>query len=252
MYEPELSTLVDSERRHPLIALEALIDFESWARMREFFGLSFDEACAVWMQAIDRLLPPTPLRRSRTSGADPAQSLRFRAPRDQIAAPPESSLPVAPSTSARIDGRRLRSERTKQYIIEAYLALLRENPRPRRRARSPSAPAIRCARCSSAFPTCCRSASPRPTSPSPRRNTQAAIRNRDGRPGHAHPHPGRDARQTCEEWLPLWRALVLNQQVSEELRLRIRRVREAIMARIQLMYRPELDDRGSRSSAGAP
>src|SRR5580692_2535850 len=29
-----------------------------------------------------------------------------------------------------VDGRRLRSERTKQYIIEAYLTLLRQNPRP--------------------------------------------------------------------------------------------------------------------------
>ncbi len=29
---------------------------------------------------------------------------------------------------ARIDGRRLRSERTRQLIIEAYLALIRENP----------------------------------------------------------------------------------------------------------------------------
>ena len=28
----------------------------------------------------------------------------------------------------RIDGRRLRSERTRQLIIEAYLALIRENP----------------------------------------------------------------------------------------------------------------------------
>ena len=61
MYAPELSTLSDSERRHLLIVLEALTDVESWARMREFFGLSFEEACAAWMQAIDRLLPPTPL-----------------------------------------------------------------------------------------------------------------------------------------------------------------------------------------------
>ena len=61
MYAPELSTLSESERRHLLIVLEALVDVESWARMQEFFGLSFDEACAAWTQAIDRLLPPTPL-----------------------------------------------------------------------------------------------------------------------------------------------------------------------------------------------
>jgi AcrR family transcriptional regulator len=60
MYAPELSTLPDRERRHLLIVLEALTDVESWARMREFFGLSFEEACAAWVQAIERLLPPTP------------------------------------------------------------------------------------------------------------------------------------------------------------------------------------------------
>ena len=38
-----------------LIALEALTDMESWARMREQHGLSFDEACEVWIHAIDRL-----------------------------------------------------------------------------------------------------------------------------------------------------------------------------------------------------
>src|SRR5258708_11379262 len=40
----------------------------------------------------------------------------------------EPALSVtSPSTPTRIDGRRLRSERTKQLIIEAFLALLREH-----------------------------------------------------------------------------------------------------------------------------
>ncbi|MGQ0583378.1 MAG: TetR/AcrR family transcriptional regulator [Reyranella sp.] len=60
MYAPELSTLSDVARRHTLVALEAIVDIESWARMREYFGLSGEEASAAWMQAIDRLLPPTP------------------------------------------------------------------------------------------------------------------------------------------------------------------------------------------------
>jgi len=60
MYAPELSTLPAAERRELLIVLEALTDIESWARMREFFGLSFEAACAAWAQSIDRLLPPTP------------------------------------------------------------------------------------------------------------------------------------------------------------------------------------------------
>jgi AcrR family transcriptional regulator len=60
MYQPELSTLPDPQRQHLLIVLEALIDFESWARMREGHGLSPVEACEVWIEAIDRLLPQTP------------------------------------------------------------------------------------------------------------------------------------------------------------------------------------------------
>jgi len=57
MFAPELAMMQPEERRQVLIALEALTDVESWARMREFFGLSVDEACLVWTQGIDRLLP---------------------------------------------------------------------------------------------------------------------------------------------------------------------------------------------------
>ena len=61
MYEPELATLDEVARRQTLIAIESLIDFESWARMREFGGLSVEEAREVWIHSIDRLLPPTPV-----------------------------------------------------------------------------------------------------------------------------------------------------------------------------------------------
>lgn len=60
VYAPELSTLDERERRQTVLAMDALIDFESWARMREQFGLSFEDACGVWGRAVDRLLPPTP------------------------------------------------------------------------------------------------------------------------------------------------------------------------------------------------
>lgn len=60
VYTPELSTLEERERRQTVLALEALVDFESWARLREHFALSFEEACDVWTRAIDRLLPETP------------------------------------------------------------------------------------------------------------------------------------------------------------------------------------------------
>ena len=60
MYHPELSTLPEPERRRTVIALELLTDFESWGRMREIHGLSVEQARAVWIGAIDRLLPATP------------------------------------------------------------------------------------------------------------------------------------------------------------------------------------------------
>ena len=60
MYKAELSMLSELHRKEILIALEAVTDMESWARMRELYGLSFEEACAVWISAIDRLLLPTP------------------------------------------------------------------------------------------------------------------------------------------------------------------------------------------------
>jgi len=60
MYRPELLSLEEGERRQLLIALEALTDMESWGRMRELYGLSFEEACATWIRVVDGLLPPTP------------------------------------------------------------------------------------------------------------------------------------------------------------------------------------------------
>lgn len=60
MYGPELSTLSAIERRNLLIAIEAVTDIESWARLRDTYGLSFAEGCAVWILAMDRMLPPTP------------------------------------------------------------------------------------------------------------------------------------------------------------------------------------------------
>jgi hypothetical protein len=60
MYRPELDTLAEPARSAVLIALEALTDWACWGRMREHHGLSFDQTCNTWIEAIERLLPPTP------------------------------------------------------------------------------------------------------------------------------------------------------------------------------------------------
>jgi AcrR family transcriptional regulator len=60
MFKPELSAMVDSDRKKTILALEAITDFESWARMRDLYGLSIEEASTVWVRTIDRLLPANP------------------------------------------------------------------------------------------------------------------------------------------------------------------------------------------------
>lgn len=57
MFRPELATISDPQRRNTLLAIESILDFESWGRMREVHGLSIEDACAVWMKAMDKLLP---------------------------------------------------------------------------------------------------------------------------------------------------------------------------------------------------
>ena len=57
IYWPELSALADSERDRLLMALTALISFESWDQLRHTDGLSITAAQAMWRCAIDRLLP---------------------------------------------------------------------------------------------------------------------------------------------------------------------------------------------------
>lgn len=143
--------------------------------------------------------------------------------------------------SAVVDGRRLRSERTRQYIIEAYMALLRQNPRPPTASQIAERAGYSVRSLFERFPDLLSLSLAAADFAFAQANTQAAIRNANGDRATRIRCQVETRAQTCEEWLPLWRALVLNQQVSEELRLRIRRVREAIMARILLMYRPELD-----------
>jgi hypothetical protein len=137
-----------------------------------------------------------------------------------------------PLKPVRIDGRRQRSERTRQSIIEAYLALLRENPQVPTAAqiaeragysvrsifeRSPDLLSLRIAATDYVFAV---------------GNAQAAPHDVDGdRPTRLRSQV--ETRHTCEQWLPLWRALNADQT-------RIRLARDLIMKRLELMYQPEL------------
>jgi AcrR family transcriptional regulator len=159
------------------------------------------------------------------------------------------SVAAVPASAPAVDGRRLRSERTRQLIIEAYLALLREDPqiptsaRIAERAgysvrsvfeRFPDLLSLRIAATDYAFAL---------------GNAEAVLRDVDGdRPSRIRSQVETRA-QTCERWLPLWRALNTNQGESEELKQRISLARDLIMKRLEIMYRPELsvlDDKARR------
>ena len=136
------------------------------------------------------------------------------------------------------DGRRLRSERTRLVIIEAYLELLRRNP-----TMPTSAQIAKQAGCS------VRSVFERFTDLDElniatadyaigQGQAEAAARDVDAdRPTRIRSHVETRA-QACEKWLPLWRIIVGIDQ--RELKQRVALARYANIERMKLMYGPEL------------
>lgn len=142
--------------------------------------------------------------------------------------------------SVETDGRRLRSERTRQYIIEAYLALLREGRGMPTAAQIAERAGYSVRSLFERFPDLLTLSLAAADYAFSQANTQAVIRNVDADRATRIRTQVETRGQTCEEWLPLWRSLTRNLHYSEELKVRMRRVREAVMFRIELMYRPEL------------
>ena len=75
-YAPEMRALPGSVRRSILISLDAMTDYEGWARLRQGHGRSVEEARAVWCYAAERLLAdgaaagaPSKVSNSRTRSA---------------------------------------------------------------------------------------------------------------------------------------------------------------------------------------
>jgi AcrR family transcriptional regulator len=140
----------------------------------------------------------------------------------------------------RTDGRLLRSERTKQVLIESYLDLLRENPQ------IPTASDIaRRAGCSvrsvfERFSDLLTLSFAAADYAFAQGMAQAVARNVDGDRQTRLKSQVETRAAICERWLPLWRALLRHQHESQELSFRIERMRDAVVGRLQLMYGPEL------------
>ena len=160
---------------------------------------------------------------------------------DRSPAAADAGLNVAMSTTATVvDGRRLRSERTRQLIIEAYLSLLRDSTQVPTSAqiaeragysvrsvfeRFPDLMSLRIAATDHAFA---------------QGTASAQLRDLDGDRETRIRSQVETRARTCETWLPMWRALTANQGDSDELKSRVRLARELILRRLELMYQPEL------------
>jgi AcrR family transcriptional regulator len=138
------------------------------------------------------------------------------------------------------DGRLRRSARTRKALIEAYLDLLREKPQ------APTGPEIaKRAGCSvrlvfERFSDLLTLSLAAADYAFEQAITQAAVPNLDA-DLHSRLKSQVETRAAiCEQWLPLWRALLRYQSASEELALRIKRIRAAMVSRLELVYRPEL------------
>jgi DNA-binding transcriptional regulator YbjK len=145
------------------------------------------------------------------------------------------------SKAPKIDGRRLRSERTRLAIIEAYQELLRRN------SVMPTAVQIaEQAGCSvrsvfERFSDLDALSLATADYTIAQGQAEAVARHVDGdRPTRIRSHVETRAR-ACEKWLPLWR-IITNQDQVAELRTRVVLVRLANIERMKLMYRHELSN----------
>jgi AcrR family transcriptional regulator len=150
----------------------------------------------------------------------------------------EPASTVASSEARKVDGRRLRSERTRLAIIEGYLELLRRNPK------MPTATQLAAqAGCSvrsifERFPDLDALSLATADYAIVQGQAESVARHVDGdRPTRIQTHVETRAR-ACEKWLPLWRVITNLDQA--ELRTRVVLVRLANIERMKLMYRLEL------------
>ena len=153
---------------------------------------------------------------------------------------PDSQIATTTRKPRRMDGRTLRSERTKQLIIEAFLDLLRESPEIPTAAQIAKRAGYSVRSVFERFDDLLALSLAAADYAFAEGLTQAAIRDLDGTRAQRLRAQVETRAGICERWLPLWRLLLHNQNESEQLKVRIARMRDAVWARLALMYRAEL------------
>jgi AcrR family transcriptional regulator len=152
----------------------------------------------------------------------------------------DPSLNIPHRRRRQVDGRRLRSERTRHLIIEAYLDLLRRGPGMPTAGqiaehagysvrsifeRFSDLDALSLAAADYALAV---------------GQAEAVARDVEGdRPARIRSHVETRA-YACEKWLPLWRILVGVQSKVADLKPRMALARQGNMTRLKLMYAREL------------
>jgi AcrR family transcriptional regulator len=156
-----------------------------------------------------------------------------------VSSPEESDLATVPFRALKIDGRRLRSERTRLAIIEAYLELLRRNSVMPTAAQLADQAGCSVRSIFERFSDLDALSLATADYAIAQGQAAAVVRNIDGdRPARIHSHVESRA-LACEKWLPLWRIIAIQKQVAE-LKTRVAMVRLANIEGMKLMYRLEL------------
>jgi AcrR family transcriptional regulator len=140
----------------------------------------------------------------------------------------------------RVDGRRLRSERTRRLIVEAYVALVRENSQMPTAVQIAQRAGYSVRSIFERFPdlTALRVAATDYAIAEARAN--AALRDLDAPRLTRIKSQVAQRAQTCETWLPLWRVLSTDTSQSSDLQQRIGMIRQLILMRMEMMFKPEL------------
>lgn len=149
---------------------------------------------------------------------------------------------LAPAANTRLDGRRLRSERTRQLIVEAYLALLLEQRRMPTAAEIADRAGYSVRSIFERFSDLDALSLTAADYAIALGQADAVARDTEGdRAARIRSHV-RTRAQACEKWLPLWRMLTAKpvQEQVTDLRLRVLAVRRGNVERVELMYQPEL------------
>jgi len=153
----------------------------------------------------------------------------------------EPALTARLPRNRRFDGRRLRSERTRQLIIEAFLELLTLTGRTPTASQIAERAGYSVRSIFERFSDLGALSLATADHAIAVGQSEATAHDVDGdRPTRIRSHVKIRA-LACEKWLPLWHAMLETQDEVTELKTRIVQVRLANLERLKLMYGPEFE-----------